>query len=45
MRTYLDHLVPATGHNDGVAAVGGEAHAGHPLRVALVLQEQTEVKG
>ena len=34
---YLDHLIPAAGHDDGVAAVGGETHAGHPLRVALVL--------
>lgn len=34
---YLDHLVPTTGNNDGVAAVGGKAHTGHPLRVALIL--------
>lgn len=38
--TYLDHLVPAAGDNDGVAAVGGEAHARHPLRMALILQSE-----
>lgn len=36
---YLDHFVPTTRHNDGVAAVGGEAHAGDPLCVALILQD------
>lgn len=37
-KTYLDHLVPAAGDNDGVAAVGGEAHTRCPLRMALILQ-------
>lgn len=36
-KSHLDHFVPAAGHNDGVAAVGGEAHTGHPFSVAVVL--------
>lgn len=36
-KVYLDHLVPATGDNNGVVAVGGEADTGHPLGVALIL--------
>lgn len=39
VESYLDQLVPATGHDDGVAAIRGETHARHPLRVALILQE------
>lgn len=39
--SHLHQLVPATGDNDGVAAVGGEAHTGNPLRVALVLRRGT----
>lgn len=38
--TYLNHLVPATGDDDGVAAVGGEANTRHPLSVALILQNK-----
>lgn len=38
---YLHQLVPAAGDDDGVAAVRGEAHARHPLRVALVLGRAT----
>lgn len=37
---YLHNPVPATGDNDGVAAVGGEAHTRNPLRVAVVLQKK-----
>ena len=28
---YLDQLVPATGNNNGIAAVGREADTRHPL--------------
>lgn len=38
--THLDQLVPAARDDDGVAAVGGEANAGHPFRVALILGKQ-----
>lgn len=31
LHSYLDHLVPAAGHYNGVAAVWGEPHTGHPL--------------
>lgn len=34
--TDLDELVPASGDDDGVLGVGGEADAGDPLGVALV---------
>lgn len=34
--TYLNKLVPASRHNDGVLGVGAEAHARHPVGVALV---------
>jgi hypothetical protein len=34
--THLDELVPAGGDDDGVLGVGREAHARHPLGVALV---------
>lgn len=34
--TDLDELVPASGDDDGVLGVGGEANAGDPLGVALV---------
>lgn len=34
--TYLDELIPARRDNDGVLGVGAEAHARHPLGVALV---------
>lgn len=37
---YLYNPVPATGDNDGVAAVGGEAHARNPLRVAVILEKK-----
>lgn len=33
---YLDKLVPASGDDDGVLRVGGEADARNPLGVALV---------
>ena len=36
MRTYLNKLVPASRNNDGVLGVGAEAHARHPVGVALV---------
>lgn len=36
MVTDLDELVPASGDDDGVLGVGGEADAGDPLGVALV---------
>lgn len=39
---YLHQLVPAAGDDDGVAAVRGEAHARHPLRVALVLGKSND---
>lgn len=39
----LDHPVPASGHNDGVVVVGGEADAGHPVTVALILQKTNMV--
>lgn len=32
---YLDQLVPASGDNDGVGGDRAEAHAGHPLSVAI----------
>lgn len=34
--TNLDELVPASGDDDGVLGVGGEADAGDPVGVALV---------
>lgn len=34
--TYLDHLVPSGGDDDGVLRVGGESHARDPLGVAFV---------
>lgn len=34
---YLDDLVPASGDDDGVGGVGGEADAGDPLGVAILL--------
>ena len=34
--TYLDHLVPTGGDNDGVLGVRREPHAGDPLGVALL---------
>jgi hypothetical protein len=34
--THLDELVPASGDDDGVLGVGGEAHARNPLGVTLV---------
>lgn len=34
--TYLDELVPARGHNHRVLGVRAEAHARHPVGVALV---------
>ena len=34
---HLDVLVPPARHDDGVGGVGGEAHAAHPVAVALVL--------
>lgn len=39
-QTYLNNPVPATGHNNGVAAVGGEAHTRNPLRVAVILRKK-----
>lgn len=36
MVAYLDKLVPRAGDDDGVLGVGAEAHARHPLAVALV---------
>lgn len=36
METDLDELVPASGDDDGVLGVRGEANAGDPLGVALV---------
>lgn len=35
-RTHLHKLVPTSGHDDGVLRIGAEAHARHPLGVALV---------
>lgn len=37
LTTHLDDLVPATGDNDGVAAIWGEAHTRSPLSVAVIL--------
>lgn len=37
MPTYLDDLVPATGHNDGNGGVRGEANARHPITVTFIL--------
>lgn len=34
-KTHLDHLVPASGDDDGVLGVRRESHAGDPLGVAL----------
>lgn len=34
---YLDDLVPASGNDDGVGGVGGEADAGDPLGVTILL--------
>ena len=34
---HLDVLVPPARHDDRVGGVGGEAHAAHPVAVALVL--------
>eukprot|EP00976_Prorocentrum_cordatum_P033770 687344-Prorocentrum_minimum.AAC.2 len=34
---HLHQLVPASGHDDGVGGDGGEAHARHPLGVAVLL--------
>lgn len=34
--TYLHKLIPASRDDDGVLGVGAEAHARHPLGVALV---------
>lgn len=34
--TYLHELIPASADDDGVLGVGAEAHARHPLGVALV---------
>ena len=34
---YLDEFVPAARHDDGVGGVGREAHARHPLGVAVLL--------
>lgn len=34
---YLDQLVPASRDNDRVGGDGAEAHAGHPLEVAIGL--------
>lgn len=33
----LDGAIPAAGHNDGVGVVGREAHARHPVGVAILL--------
>lgn len=35
-RTYLDDLVPTSRDNHGVRGVGAEAHAAHPLGVAVL---------
>lgn len=37
MTAYLDGLVPATRYNDGLSDIGGEPHAGNPVRVAILL--------
>lgn len=42
LSTNLDHLVPAAGDNNGVAAVWRKANTRHPLSVAFILQNQTE---
>lgn len=34
----LDQLVPTTGHDHGVLRRWGEAHTGHPITVAVLLQ-------
>lgn len=37
---YLHNPVPTTRDNDGIAAVGGEAHTRNPLRVAVILPKK-----
>jgi hypothetical protein len=37
--SYLDILVPTSRDNDGVVVVRGEPHAGHPVRVTILLQD------
>ena len=37
VQCHLDKLVPASRDNDGVVGDGAEAHAGHPLSVAVWL--------
>lgn len=34
---HLHQLVPSTGDYDGVTAIGREAHAGDPFRMAFIL--------
>ena len=36
-RFYLDVLIPAGGHNDGVLVVGREPDTGHPVLVTILL--------
>ena len=41
-KTYLDHLVPTAGDDDGVQDVGAEAHARYPDVTLNVRTERVE---